>query len=169
MDARRNAPPHQIARFGPFELDVRTAQLRKHGIRVRLHEQPFRILLMLVSRPGEVVFREDIRETLWPNGTVVEFDRGINTAVQRLRDALGDSAEKPRYIETLARRGYRFIAEVQVETPPAGGGDRRKEPARQPEAGGGDPRSEPARQPAPSPFSSRHGAIPLVPPSDTTA
>jgi eukaryotic-like serine/threonine-protein kinase len=134
MGPRRNAPPPHIARFGPFELDIRTAELRKHGIRVRLHEQPFRILLMLVSRPGEVVVREDIRETLWPNGTVVEFDRGINTAIQRLRDALGDSADKPRYIETLARRGYRFIAEVAVETQPAGGSDPRPEPAPQPAA-----------------------------------
>src|SRR5580704_2568268 len=123
MGPRRNAPPPHIARFGPFELDVRAAQLRKHGIRVRLHEQPFRILVMLVSRPGEVVLREDIRETLWPNGTVVEFDRGINSAMQRLRDALGDSSTKSRYIETLARRGYRFITEVSVETPSPGGGD----------------------------------------------
>lgn len=135
MGPRRSTSPPQIARFGPFELDVRSAQLRKHGVRVRLHEQPFRILLMLVTRPGEVVLRDEIRETLWPNGTVVEFDRGINTAIQRLRDALGDSADKPRYIETLARRGYRFIAEVAVEPRP-------------PAAAPSDPPVEPPPQPA---------------------
>jgi Tol biopolymer transport system component/DNA-binding winged helix-turn-helix (wHTH) protein/predicted Ser/Thr protein kinase len=133
MGSDRSAAPILFARFGPFELDVRGAQLRKHGTRIRLHEQPFRILLMLVSQPGEVVLREDIRETLWPNGTVVEYDRGINTAIQRLRDALSDSAEKPRYIETQARRGYRFIAEVQVEAQPAGG-DPKVEVEPQPEA-----------------------------------
>jgi DNA-binding winged helix-turn-helix (wHTH) protein len=92
---------------------VRAAELRKHGIKVRLHDQPFRILLRLLSRPGEVVLREEIRKLLWPDDTVVEFDRSINAAIQRLRDALGDSAEHPRYVETLARRGYRFIGAVE--------------------------------------------------------
>src|SRR5215475_14831669 len=103
MAAGQNAAP-QIRRFGPFELDVRAGELRKHGIKIRLHEQPFRILLILLDRPGEVVLREEIRETLWPNGTIVEFDHGINAAIQRLRDALGDSADDPRYVETLPRR-----------------------------------------------------------------
>ena len=106
-------PTPRAIRFGPFELNVRAAELRKHGTRVRLHEQPFRILLKLLEHPGEVVLREEIRQALWPHDTVVEFDHGINAAVQRLRDALSDSADKPRYVETVARRGYRFIGTVE--------------------------------------------------------
>lgn len=109
----------RIIRFPPFELDIRAAELRKHGIRIRLHEQPFRILRMLLERPGEVVLRDEIRRALWPNNTVVEFDHSINAAIQRLRDALGDSARDPRYVETLSRRGYRFLGEVQREDEPA--------------------------------------------------
>src|ERR1035437_3125755 len=109
--------PSRTIRFGPFELDVRAAELRKHGIRIRLHEQPFRILLMLLNRPGEAVLRDEIRQVLWPNNTIVEFDHSINAAIQRLRDALGDSADKPCYVETLARRGYRFIGTVEPEAP----------------------------------------------------
>jgi DNA-binding winged helix-turn-helix (wHTH) protein len=95
-------------RFGPFELDIRAAELRKDGRRIRLQDQPFQILLMLLERPGEVVLREEIRQKLWPNGTLVEFDQGINSAVKRLRDALRESADKPRYIETLSRRPRRL-------------------------------------------------------------
>ena len=112
---RRGSPASNI-RFGPFELDVRTAELCKQGIRIRLQDQPFQILRMLLDRPGEAVLREEIRDRLWPNGTVVEFDRSINAAVKRLRDALRDSAENPRYVETLARRGYRFVGTVEVES-----------------------------------------------------
>jgi serine/threonine protein kinase len=101
-------------RFGPFELDVRAAELSKHGIRIRLHEQPFRILLMLLEHPGEVVLRDEIRRVLWPNNTVVEFDHSINAAIQRLRDALSDSAAEPRYVETVPRRGYRFIGKLEA-------------------------------------------------------
>jgi serine/threonine protein kinase len=108
----------RIIRFGPFELDVQTAELRKHGIKIRLHEQPFRILVMLLNQPGEVVSREDLRKVLWPNDTVVEFEHSINAAIQRLRDALGDSADNPRYVETLPRRGYRFIGVVEPEPEP---------------------------------------------------
>src|SRR5215469_6722004 len=104
-----------VIRFGVFELDPRAAELRKHGRKIRLQEQPFQILLELLEHPGQVVLREEIRNKLWPNGTVVEFDHSINAAVKRLRDSLQDSAEKPRYIETLARRGYRFIAPVSYE------------------------------------------------------
>jgi DNA-binding winged helix-turn-helix (wHTH) protein len=113
-------PPPRIIRFSPFELDVRAAELRKHGIRIRLHEQPFRILLMLLENPGEVVLREEIRRALWPNDTIVEFDHSINAAIQRLRFALGDSADNPSYVETLARRGYRFVGTVEPaeRTPP---------------------------------------------------
>ena len=108
----------RLYRFGPFELDVRSGELRKHGIRLQLREQPVRILLLLLDHPGELVLRTEIRDKLWPNETIVEFDPAINNAVRRLRDALGESAEKPRYIETVARRGYRFLGEVEgVEAP----------------------------------------------------
>ena len=102
----RNAPLPSV-QFGPFEVNLQRRELRKDGRRVRLQEQPFQILRMLLESPGEVVSREDIRKRLWPEGTVVEFDHSINAAVKRLRDALRDSADKPRYIETSARRGYR--------------------------------------------------------------
>ena len=104
----------RMVRFGDFELDVRAGELRKRGTRIRLQEQPFRILAMLLERPGEVVLREEIRRRLWPNDTVVEVGHGINAAVLRLREALGESAENPRYVETLARRGYRFVGQVDV-------------------------------------------------------
>ena len=101
-------------RFGPFELDFRTAELRKNGRKIRLQEQPFQILRMLLESAGEPVSREDIRKRLWSEGTVVEFDHSINAAMKRLRDALSDSADSPRFIETIPRRGYRFIGEVDT-------------------------------------------------------
>ena len=101
-------------RFGPFELDLRRGELRKEGRRIRLQEQPFQILRMVLESPGEVVSREEIRKRLWPDETIVEFDHGINAAIRRLRDALRDSADNPRYIKTLARRGYRFIGQVKL-------------------------------------------------------
>jgi serine/threonine protein kinase len=104
----------RIIRFGEFEFDVRAAELRKGELKIRLQEQPFRILVMLLEHPGEVVLREEIRKRLWPNGTIVEVGHGINAAVLRLREALGDSAENPRYVETLARRGYRFAGQVET-------------------------------------------------------
>jgi serine/threonine protein kinase len=103
----------QLYRFGPFELDARSGELRKYGTRIRLQEQPLRILTMLLARPGEAVLRDEIQQALWPNRTVVEFDQGINAAIKRLRTALGDTAVGPRYIETLARRGYRFIGVLE--------------------------------------------------------
>jgi len=110
--------PPRVAHFGSFELDLRTAELRRNGTRVRLQEQPFRLLAMLLERPGDVVTREEIRQRLWPS-EFVDFDHSLNAAVRKLREALGDSAENPRFIETLARRGYRFIAPVSwdAETP----------------------------------------------------
>jgi len=102
-----------VVRFGPYELDLRSAELRKNRFKIRLQEQPFQILVALLERPGEVVLREEIRQKLWPDETVVEFDHSINAAVKRLRDALCESAEKPRNIETLAKRGYRFIGKVE--------------------------------------------------------
>jgi eukaryotic-like serine/threonine-protein kinase len=108
--------PHKrrLYRFGPFELDARTGELRKHGIRLHLRDQAFRLLLVLLEHPGEIVVRGEIRDRLWPNQTVVEFDHGINSAIRRLRDILGESAENPRYIETVARRNYRFVGQVEV-------------------------------------------------------
>ena len=104
----------RLVRFGEFELDVRAAELRKDGHKIRLQEQPFRILMTLLEHPGEVVLRDDLRRRLWPNDTVVEVGHGINAAILRLREALGESAGNPRYIETLARRGYRFNAPVEI-------------------------------------------------------
>jgi TolB-like protein/Tfp pilus assembly protein PilF len=101
-----------IIRFGVFEADVRAGELRKSGARVRVQEQPFQILVMLLQKPAEVVSREELRQKLWPSDTFVDFEHGVNSAVARLRDLLGDSADSPRYIETLPRRGYRFIAPV---------------------------------------------------------
>jgi eukaryotic-like serine/threonine-protein kinase len=101
------------ARIGVFELDLGAGELRKDGRGVVLQEQPFRVLRMLVVRPGKVVTREEIRKELWPNDTVIGFDQGINTAIRKLREAFGDSAEKPKYIETVARRGYRLITPVE--------------------------------------------------------
>jgi TolB-like protein/DNA-binding winged helix-turn-helix (wHTH) protein/Tfp pilus assembly protein PilF len=100
-------------RFGVFEVDLQAGELRKNGLKVRLQEQPFQILVMLLARPGEVVAREELQHKLWPPETFVDFEVGLNTAIKRLRDALGDSAESPRYLETLPRRGYRFIAPVE--------------------------------------------------------
>src|ERR1700726_1798019 len=101
-------------RFGVFELDLRTAELRKHGLLVRLQEQPFQVLTMLLDHAGEVVTREELQKKLWSANTFVDFDHGLNKAINKIRDALGDSAESPRFVETVARRGYRFLAEVKA-------------------------------------------------------
>jgi len=100
--------------FGVFELDLRAAELRKHGLRIRLQEQPFQVLAMLLEHPGEVVTREELQKQLWPADTFVDFDHGLNKAINKLREALGDSAESPRFVETVARRGYRFLVEVKI-------------------------------------------------------
>jgi eukaryotic-like serine/threonine-protein kinase len=118
----------RIIHFNDFEFDIRGAELRRSGVRIRLQEQPFRVLTALLERPGEVVTREEVRKRLWPNDTAVEVSHGINAAVQRLREALGESAEDPRYIETLPKRGYRFVAPVQFTM------SSRPEPAPPPEA-----------------------------------
>ncbi len=112
-------------RFGVFEVDLRTGELRKQGLKVKLPGQPFQVLAMLLERPGELVTREEIREKVWPEGTFIDFEHSINTAVKRLREAFGDDTEHPRYIETLPRRGYRFIAPVEAlnaSSSPLGGG-----------------------------------------------
>jgi DNA-binding winged helix-turn-helix (wHTH) protein len=102
----------QVLRFGVFEIDARAGELRKGGVKLKLQEQPFQLLSMLVEHTGEVVTREELRARLWPADTFVDFDHGLNAAVKRLRDTLGDSAENPVFIETLARRGYRFIGPI---------------------------------------------------------
>jgi cholera toxin transcriptional activator len=111
------APPNHasIVRFGIFELDLKAGELRKNGVKLRLQEQPFQVLASLLERAGEVVTREELQQKLWPSDTFVDFDHSLNTAINKVREVLGDSASSPRYVETLARRGYRFIAEVQTE------------------------------------------------------
>src|ERR1700693_1729167 len=105
--------PAQRWRFGIFEADVRTGELTKHGKRLRLQEQPFQLLAILLEKPGELVTREELHRRLWPQ-TTVDFDHGVNKAIGKVRDALGDSAGNPRFIETVARRGYRFLADVAI-------------------------------------------------------
>ena len=108
----QNAVPLRV-QLGPFEFDLKAGELRKGGRQIRLQEQPFQILLMLVERSGELVTLEEIKKRLWPNDTVVEFDHSIHTAIKKLRQALDDSAENPKYIETVARRGYRLMVPVE--------------------------------------------------------
>jgi DNA-binding winged helix-turn-helix (wHTH) protein len=103
----------KVARFGVFEIDLSAGELRKSGVKLRLQEQPFQVLALLLERTGEVVTREELQQKLWPSDTFVDFDHSLNTAINKVREALGDSASSPRYVETLARRGYRFIAPVQ--------------------------------------------------------
>jgi TolB-like protein/DNA-binding winged helix-turn-helix (wHTH) protein len=110
-------PVDDLVRFGAFELDLRTGELRRSGVRIHLADQPFQVLRTLLDRPGDLVSREELRQRLWAAETFVDFERGLNAAVRRLRDALGDSADVPRFVETLPRRGYRFIA--PVSRPPA--------------------------------------------------
>lgn len=114
-----------MKRFGVYELDLVSGELRKHGVRLRLQRQPFQILAVLVEHPGEVVTREELIRRLWPDGVHVDFDRGLNAAVTRLRQVLSDSADQPSYIETIPGVGYRFIAPingpVEIPTPSASG------------------------------------------------
>src|SRR5271163_4589478 len=109
------APTSPNFRFGPFEVDVLAGELRKAGILIKLQPQPFHVLLLLVNRAGMVVTREDIKRDLWSDSTFVDFEHGINFAINQIRAALADSADNPRYIQTLPRRGYRFIAQVEHE------------------------------------------------------
>ena len=101
---------HRLVTFGVFELDLRSGELRKSGARVTLQQQPLQLLSVLLERPAELVTREELRKRLWPDDTFVDFDHGVSAAVKRLRQALGDSAESPRFVETVPRRAYRFIA-----------------------------------------------------------
>src|SRR5215472_7266856 len=110
-------------RFGSFEVDPKSGDLRKHGARVKLQEQPLQILELLLEHPGDVVTRDELRQRLWPADTFVDFDHGLYNAIKRLREALGDVAETPRFIETVPKRGYRFIGELTgISQPAAQGG-----------------------------------------------
>src|ERR1700688_318482 len=106
-------PANGIFRFGAYEADPASGELRKSGIRLRVQEQPFQVLIVLLERPSEVVTREEPRQKLGPADTFVDFDHSLNTVINKLREALSDSAANPRFIETLARRGYRFLAPVE--------------------------------------------------------
>src|SRR5512142_2825734 len=99
-------------RFGVFEVDVDAGELRKKGYRLRIQQQPFQLLALLLERPNEVVTREEIQQKIWGHDTFVDFDHGVNRAINKIRDVLGDSADNPRFVETLSKRGYRFIAPV---------------------------------------------------------
>jgi TolB-like protein/DNA-binding winged helix-turn-helix (wHTH) protein/Flp pilus assembly protein TadD len=138
----RSSVPLRAIRFGPFEFQSDTGELRKHGLRVKLRGQPIELLTMLLQRPGERVTREELQRLLWPADTYVDFEHSLNAAMKRLRAALGDSADDPRFIETLAGRGYRFIAPVsqpaeeapQIPPPPAANGKLEPEPEAKPAA-----------------------------------
>jgi DNA-binding winged helix-turn-helix (wHTH) protein len=105
----------QTRRFGLFEVDLRASELRKRGVRIKLENQPFQILSLLLGNPGEIVTREELRQKLWPSHTVVNLDRSLNKAMAKLRFALGDTAESPRYVETIPLQGYRFLAPVHTQ------------------------------------------------------
>src|SRR5260221_14009059 len=109
----RRTMPGEVARFDQFEVDFRSRELKKAGVRVRLQDQPFQILAILIERAGDVVTRDELRDRLWPDGTIVDFEHSLNAAIKRLRAVLGDNAERPRFVETLHRRGYRFIHQVE--------------------------------------------------------
>jgi len=109
----------EIRRFGPFELDLDAGDVRQNGRRIKLQPQPFKLLVLLTSRPGSLITREEIRSELWPEGTFVDFDQSVHFAVKQIRDAFGDSASRPVYLETVPRQGYRFVAPVDTGPPAA--------------------------------------------------
>lgn len=135
----------RLYRFGVFEADPRSGELRRNGVKLRLQEQPFQILLRLLQDPGAVVTREELRRQLWPADTFVDFDHSLNTAIGKLRDALEDSASAPRFLETLPKRGYRFLAPVQIVGPD------------------GQPVSEASAPTAPTPVQDRAAELPTAP------
>src|SRR5246500_1968654 len=107
-------PPNSVLRFGTYEVSLQSGEVRKAGLRVRVQQQPMKLLEVLLEHPGEVVTRDELRSRVWPNESFGDFDQALNIAIGKLRSALGDSAENPRFIETLPKRGYRFIADVSV-------------------------------------------------------
>src|SRR5579862_3669725 len=115
------SPQARLYRFGVFEADPTLGELRRQGVRIKLNAQPFQVLSLLLDRPGELLTREEISRELWPDGTFVDYEHGVNSAVNRIREALGDRAANPRFVETLARRGYRFLAPVERVMPSAPG------------------------------------------------
>src|ERR1700687_2743235 len=110
--AMESQPPNSVVRFGTYEVSLQSGEVRKAGVRIRVQQQPLKLLEVLLERPGEVVAREELRSRVWPSESFGDFDQAVNIAIAKLRSALGDSAENPRYIETLPTRGYRFIADV---------------------------------------------------------
>src|SRR5258707_13052752 len=110
-------PVSQLIRVGRFGLDLRAGELRNGGIRIRVQGQPLQVLQALLEKPGEVVSREELQKRIWPSDTFVDFDHGLHAAVNRLRTSLNDSADRPRYVETVARRGYRFIGQLESAKP----------------------------------------------------
>src|SRR3989454_11789208 len=117
-----------VVRFGLFELDLRVGELRKSGLKIKLQEQPLQILTVLLERPGEIVTREELQKRLWPQDTFVDFDLSLNSAVKKLRQALGDDSGNPRFVETLYRRGYRFVGQANGTT--TASVDRESQPAK---------------------------------------
>lgn len=107
----------RVLRFGVFQADLQTGELHKHGVKVPLQGQPFQVCAILLSRAGELVSREELRQKVWPEDTFVDFDQALNTSITKIRAALGDDADNPRFVETLPRRGYRFIAAVEGPNP----------------------------------------------------
>src|SRR5580692_5028330 len=107
-------PPSSVVRFGTYEVSLQSGEVRKAGLRIRVQQQPMKLLEMLLEHPGEVVTREELRSRVWPKESFGDFDQALNISIGKLRNALGDSADSPRFIETLPKRGYRFIAEVSV-------------------------------------------------------
>jgi DNA-binding winged helix-turn-helix (wHTH) protein len=148
----------QALRFGVFDLDLRTQELRKYGARVKLPPQSFQVLEMLLERPGTLVSREELQKALWPADTFVDFDHGLNNAVKRIRAAIGDSAETPHWIETLPRLGYRFIGPVEIaknghaSAPAPANGDA---PAALPANGHGDVQTQSISEVRPIPFAAQ--------------
>src|SRR6516165_7638210 len=116
---RNSAGDLKTIRFGTFELDAGAGELRKQGLKIRLQEQPLRILQMLLANPGQVLTRDELRNALWPTNSYVDFDHGLNRSINKLREALGDSADSPRFIETIAKRGYRFIGDARSSSAPS--------------------------------------------------
>src|ERR1700736_669666 len=110
--------PTSVVRFGTYQVFLQSGEVRKAGLRIRVQQQPMKLLEILLEHPGEVVTREELRNRMWPNERVGDFDQAVNVAIAKLRAAIGDSADNPRYVETLPRRGYRFIADVAVIDPP---------------------------------------------------
>jgi len=107
-------PPGRLYRFGSFELNTRTGELHRNGLRIRIQEQPQRLLAALLERAGDLVTREELHQKIWPEDTFVDFEMGLNTAIRKLREALSDSVREPQYIETIPRRGYRFLCDTAV-------------------------------------------------------